>query len=254
MKNRLSMRVMPAQGDSFEVNLEVGKIACSRSAGRDTAAIQVGLNEARKQGYAVHGPAGICYRSTYLLTNENGIQVQGPQTSGEVEFVAFAHSQNIYISVGSDHNDRSLLELWTSSLGRVYDTAKAKQMVPAVVAPVAWPYDDVRDHWDELILSSSVTVDGKAVPYQEYRLADMLDLEYYLSTQAWKGQDGEVLLGGSSGMLPTIPENIYQGQDSFENVIFPSDFCFAMHDPLLERSISHRYTIAALEEPGSLSL
>ena len=36
-------------------------------------------------------------------------------------------------------HDRTMEELWTSKLGKVFDTAKSKQMVPGVVARDAWP-------------------------------------------------------------------------------------------------------------------
>ncbi len=42
------------------------------------------------------------------------------------------HQGEIFISAGSDHNDRTMEELWTSKLGKVFDTAKSKQMVPGV--------------------------------------------------------------------------------------------------------------------------
>ena len=180
--------------------------------------------------------------------------MQGPQTSGEVEFVAMRHASNIYVSVGSDHNDRSLGELWTAMLGRINDTAKTKQMVPAVVAKDAWLYDDVRDHWDQIVLKSFVTVSNQRVPYQEYKLEDLLDLEHYLNHASWFEEGGSVLLGGSKGILPTVPENVYQGQATSEDVIFPADFHFEMFDPVLNRKVSHGYGVISLEEEGSLSL
>ena len=78
--------------------------------------------------------------------------MQGSQTSGEVEFVVISNKGQIYISVGSDHNDRTLEELWTSMLGKVFDTAKSKQMVPTIVASEGWLYDDVKGHWNALVL------------------------------------------------------------------------------------------------------
>jgi hypothetical protein len=182
------------------------------------------------------------------------MEVQGPQTSGEVEFVAIRHGSDIYVSVGSDHNDRSLGDLWTAMLGRIHDTAKSKQMVPAVVAKDAWLYDEVKEHWDEIVLKSFVTASNQRVPYQEFELRNLLGLEYYLSNAPWFEQDGSVLLGGSTGRLSTVPETVYQGQTTLEDVIFPPDFHFEMLDPVLNRTISHSYSVISLEEPGSLSL
>ena len=254
MKNTLTLEISPVQGKSRSVDIEVKKVGCSRHAARDIVVTDESLVEIRKDGYQIHQAAGICFRSRYLITNEQTIEVQGPQTSGEVEFVAVVYKGDVFISVGSDHNDRSLVELWTAMLGKVYDTAKSKQMVPAVVAKGAWPYDDVKGHWDDIVLKSYVTASGQKVPYQEYRLADLLDLEYYLSRCSWLREDGSVLLGGSSSILSSVPPDVYQGQSSLKGVTFPPDFHFEMFDPVLKRTIAHSYAVLSLEDPGSLSL
>jgi len=254
MKNVLAMHITPAKKEPYSIDVDVKRVGCSRHAGRNVESTNEFLGEIRAKGYGIHQAAGICFRSRYLITNEETIEVQGPHTSGEVEFVAAVHKGDVFISVGSDHNDRSLGQLWTAMLGKVYDTAKSKQMVPAVVAGEAWPYDDVKGHWDDIVLRSYVTASGQRVPYQEYRLADLLDLEYYLCRCSWLREDGSVLLGGSSSLLPSVPQDIYQGQTSLKGVIFPCDFHFEMFDPLLKRAIAHSYTVLSLEDPGSLSL
>jgi hypothetical protein len=166
LKNVLTMHVHPKGRASYPVEIDVRRVGCSRNASRNVETTERFLEETRSKGYQVHGAAAVCFRSRYLLTNEDVIEVQGPHTSGEVEFVALRHGGNFYISVGSDHNDRSLEALWTAMLGKVYDTAKTKQMVPAAVAKDAWLYDDVRDHWDEIVLKSFVTVSDRRVLYQ----------------------------------------------------------------------------------------
>ncbi len=254
LKNTLTMKVASKERAPHSIDFEVRKIGCSRNAGRDLQATNTGLDEIRAKGYKVHPAVGICFRSRYLITNEAAIEVQGPQTSGEVEFVALVHDGEAFISVGSDHNDRSLGELWTPMLGKVFDTAKTKQMVPAVVAREAWPYEDIRDHWDEIVLRSSITVGGQRVPYQEFRLTNLLDLEYYLNRCSWLGEDGSVLLGGSGDLLSSVPDNVYQGQTTLEGVVFPNDFHIEMEDSALRRAITHSYSVHSLEEPGSLSL
>ena len=254
MKNILTMNISPAKKESYSIDVDVKKVGCSRNAGRDLEATNAWLEGIRARGYEIHPAAGICFRSRYLITNEEAIEVQGPQTPGEVEFVAAVHQGDVVISVGSDHNDRSLGELWTAMLGKVYDTAKSKQMVPAVVAREAWPYEDVRGHWDDIVLKSYVTISDRRIPYQEYRLADLLDLEYYRGRCSWFEENGSILLGGSGGLLPSVPENVYQGQSSLQDVIFPHDFHIEMFDPVLGRTIAHSYTVSPLEDPGSLSL
>jgi hypothetical protein len=127
-------------------------------------------------------------------------------------------------------------------------------MVPAVVAGDAWLYEEVKPHWDELVLRSFVTVSSQRVPYQQFRLGSLLDLEHYADGAPWFQAEGSILFGGSSGILSTVPEHVYRGQATAEGVWFPTDFQFEMSDPVLGRSISHRYAIRALEGPDSLSL
>jgi hypothetical protein len=62
------------------------------------------------------------------------------------------------------------------------------------------------------------------------------------------------LLGGTGGILSSVPENIYHGQSTLDGVIFPADFHVEMLDPVLNRTISHGYRVVCLEGPGSLSL
>ncbi|MAE67461.1 MAG: hypothetical protein CMJ18_24640 [Phycisphaeraceae bacterium] len=87
-----------------------------------------------------------------------------------------------------------------------------------------------------------------------FSLAELLDQEYYLRRCSWLNEDGAVLLGGSSGTLPTVPKHVFQGQASLENVTFPHDFHIELNDPVLDRAIAHSYTVHSLEESGSLSL
>ena len=254
LKNTLDLNVVPLQGPSRSIEVEVKKVGCSRNAGRDKAATQAYLETVRARGYQVHQAADICFRGRYLLTNENAIEVQGAQTSGEVEFAAAVSGGEIFITVGSDHNDRSLEEMETSMLGKVFDTAKTKQLVPGVIGRSAWPYAEVENHWDQIVLKSYVTLEGHRISYQQFRLADLLDLNYYLARCPWLDQDGSVLLGGSGPLVDGLPEGLYQGQDSLGGVVFPADFHMEMIDPVLHRKLAHGYSVLPLEEPGSLGL
>lgn len=241
-------------GSSFTRTVSVKRLFLGRNTSRDVKGTQAGLDAMRTEGYSVHGNPNVCRKSRYLLTNEDEIEVQGPQTSGEVEYVAIFDGGEIFISVGSDHNDRTLLYLWTEALGKVYDTAKSKQMCPAVVARCAWRYEDVKDHWDELNLRSFVSVNGSQIPFQDFKLAELVDLEYHLRTDPSLKSDGTILFGGSSGALSSVPSNIFSGQSSLRGVTFPPDFLAELDDPVLGRKISHLYKISSIEQAGSLSL
>jgi hypothetical protein len=253
-ENRLEFNVEEKDGPTSVRSISVKKILLGRNASRNVEGTKESLDVLRAEGYKIHGNPNVCAKSRYLLTNEDVIEVQGPQTSGEAEYVALSTGGEIFISVGSDHNDRTLYYLWTEALGKVADTAKSKQMCPAVVARMAWRYADVKDHWDQLNLKSFVTVGGTKIPFQDFRLTDLVDLEYHLRTNRALRDDGTVLFGGSSEMLPNVPSNVYKGQASLQGLIFPGDFSFELVDPVLQRKISHSYSIVSLEEAGSLSL
>jgi len=254
MKNNLPLQIYPVGNESYSINIEVKKLGCSRHAARDIDSTNRLLDEIRGTGYQIHPAAGICLKSRYLITGEEEIEVQGSQTSGEVEFVVIADKGEIYISVGSDHNDRTLEKLWTSMLGKIFDTAKSKQMVPTVVASEAWLYDDIKGHWNTLVLKSFITESGREIAYQEFGLEELLDPDYYLDQYSWLKEDGSILLSGSGDVLPSVPPHIYQGQSTLREVTFPSDFHIEIYDPVLERSISHTYTVSSLEKEGALSL
>lgn len=254
MENIMEFNVYAKDGSVSHRAVSVKKVCLGRTCSRDIEATRKRYESLRPKGYSVHGATNICKKSRYLLTNEDVIEVQGPQTSGEVEIVAIVDRGEVLISVGSDHNDRTLVCMWADALGKIYDTAKCKQMVPAVVAKDALRYEDIKDHWDRLNLRSYVTVSGKRIPYQNFTLSSLVDLEYHFRTNPWLKEDGVVLFGGSLSALPTVPPNVYQFQPSIKGLVFPPDFHFEVHDPVCNRTISHSYTIQCLEEPGSLSL
>lgn len=254
MENVLPIEIHPQEGPSYSIDVEVARVGCSRNSSRDITATEQYLERVRADGYLVHGAGSICFKSRYLLTTETTIEVQGPQTMGEVEFAAFKCGDGIYVSVASDHNDRSMVELWTSSLGKIYDSAKSKQIVPAVMAKDAWLYEDVKGHWEELVLKSFVTVSDQKIPYQEFTLGEIFDLDYYSREASWFQESGSILLGGSCGRVSTVPNHVYQGQTELNGVLFPTDFHFEMYDPVLKRVLRHGYDVISLEDPGSLSL
>ncbi|MHA2394283.1 MAG: DUF2848 family protein [Promethearchaeota archaeon] len=224
----------------------VKRLCFGRHCSRDTDSTRISLDLKRAEGYTVHGNPNICMTSRYLLTNDDVIEVQGPQTSGEVEIVAIVDKDDILISVGSDNNDHSIKTMWTETLGKVYDTAKSKQMVPAVLAKHAWRYEEVKAHWDRLILKSFITLSGEKIPYQNFTLSDLVDLEYHYRTNPWLKEDGVFFFGGTSNTLSSVPSKIYKPAIGGE--IFPSDFHFEMFDPVLNRKISHSYNFRFLED------
>lgn len=101
------------------------------------------------------------------ITTGNKIEVlPNSKTSGEVEYVLlFSDNNNFYVTVGSDHTDRELEK---------YNVVLSKQMCLNVVAPKIWRYEDVKEHWDDLIMRAWVKTNGQRQLYQEGRLVKIL--------------------------------------------------------------------------------
>jgi hypothetical protein len=255
MENHLQFEVKSIDGSIEPRSVSVRKLCLGRHCGRDIETTRKALDAKRAEGYHVHGNPNVCRKGRYLITNENAIEVQGPQTSGEVEIVAIMDRGEVLISVGSDHVDRTIEIMWTDAIGKVYDSAKSKQMTPAVVAREAWRYEEVKNHWDQLSPKSYIIVDGREIAYQDFKAAKLMDLEYHFRALPWLREDGVVLFCGSAQTLPSVPPDVYQVyQRPSPSLRFPSVFRCELHDPVLQRVISHSYEIISIEEPGSISL
>ncbi|MQG39913.1 MAG: DUF2848 domain-containing protein [SAR202 cluster bacterium] len=252
--NKLVMKIIPLTKPPYFVDLDVKKIGCSRNSSRNIGVTKKYIDNIQNSGTKMHEPAGIAFKSRYLLTNESKIEVQGSQTSGEAEFVIFSENEKLYLSVGSDHNDRSVGLMWTEMLGKIEDTAKSKQMVPSVIAQDAWEFEEIKNHWDRIIVSSKITGPEGLVDYQNYSLSELLDITYYIDQEDWILQEGSVLLGGSGPLVDNLPNDIYKGQTDLGEFDFPIDFHFGIHDPVLNRTITHYYDVISIEPTNSFSL
>ena len=252
MNNLIELDLHPKDSSISHKVISVKKLCFKRFCQRSIERTREKLDQKRAEGYSAYSNPSICSRSRYLLTSENVIEVQGPYTSGEVEIVAIVGGGEVLISVGSDHNDRSVEDMWSSIIGKIYDSAKTKQMVPAVIAKEAWRYEEVKDHWDSLNLRSFVTVSGKRIPYQSFALSELVPLEYHFKSDPGLKGDGVVLFGGTSDMLATVPPDVYQFKPSIKPFsVYPQDFYFEVHDPVLHRTIFHYYTVQSVEEKES---
>src|SRR5699024_12873562 len=88
---------------------------------------------------------------------DNTIQGVGRRSSGEAEVLLIRHNGEYLISLASDHTDRKL---------EAHSIAHTKQVCPKPVANKAWRFNDVKTHWDELLLKSWIIEDGIHVLYK----------------------------------------------------------------------------------------
>jgi hypothetical protein len=158
--------------------------------------------------------------SPYLITSDEEVEVVGEKTSGEVESVLLLGSEEKYLTVGSDQTDREIERL---------GYAKSKQICRKVIAEQVWPYNEVKDHYDELILRSEVEKDGQKHLYQEGSVSGImkpLDLAHLYDIEG----DGTALF---SGTIPT----------KMERLIFGDWYRLELIDPVLDRRIVHSYSV-----------
>ena len=102
--------------------------------------------------------------SATLVSQTDRLEVLGPHTSGEIEYVIVAMDDGLWVTVGSDQTDRKAEQ---------YGVALSKQLAGKVLGRTLWRLDELRDRWDSLVLRAHVVIDGERVLYQEGALALM---------------------------------------------------------------------------------
>jgi hypothetical protein len=137
------------------------------------------------------------------------------------------HNGRTYVTCGSDHTHRGLER---------YSIPGSKQMHPKILAKDLWLYSDVEDNWDQLMLRSWATIDGKRQLYQEAHLSHILsphhllrDAEEYFKVR----EQGTIFM---SGTLPTVVGHL----------VYADFFAFELHDPVRDRTIGHGYEVLVM--------
>ena len=182
---------------STKLTFEVRRLVNAGRSARDTASVRKHMEELRKTGITIPDEFPIFWpKTTERVTTSNRFEVlPDSKTSGEVEFVLLLDNSNVYVTVGSDHTDRELQKT---------DPVAAKQIYYNVLAPVVWRYEDVKEHWDDLIMRSWVEKDGQRQLYQEGKLVEMMSSEKLIEevkSRVTGDLNGMVMF---SGTLPTI--------------------------------------------------
>ena len=195
--------------------------------GRDIAAMEKHIKELEEIGVARPATTPIYYRiGASRLTTADAIQAAGGESSGEVEFVMVRIDGKLWIGVGSDHTDRKV---------ETYNITVSKQMCDKPVATALWPWEEVADHWDSLILRSHAVIGGKRELYQEGKVAAMrMPLELIEGYNRGQGSfdDGSIMFGGTLAAKGGI-----RPAERFE---------FELLDETLGRKITHGYNVEPL--------
>ena len=198
--------------------------------GRDVAAVEKHIRELEEIGVKRPKSTPIFYRNAAsLLTTADKIETLGEHSSGEIEFVLHAIGDEMFVGVGSDHTDRK---------AETVNVSMSKQMCAKPVSRTIWKLSDVAPHWDKLMLRAHAHIGGERRLYQEGSVAAMRAPEELIKLYTSGGE----LKSGTSMFCGTLA--VHGG-------IRPADaFEMELHDPVLGRSIKHRYTIEVLPDEG----
>ena len=225
---KLSFKLLRADQSEDRIDADITTCIVAGWAGRDLDAIEHHIQELAAIGVPRPSAVPLYYRiAANQLIQDQEVQVVGDGSSGEAEVFLFSSQGRTLVSLASDHTDRKL---------EAHSVALSKQLCVKPVATQAWLYEDVADHWDELLLRAWIEEQGKTVLYQEGPLAEL--------------RHPQELVRGHFGQ-DTIPEHCGMtcGTVAAIGGIRPSpSFTMELHDPRRQRSIKHRYTLDILPE------
>ena len=218
------------KGGTRPLSFSVRRMVNAGFVGRDQEAVRRHIEELKKEGVPAPEEVPTLYPvASYLITTGGVLEVVDESTSGEAEFVLLLADGKTYVAAGSDHTDRNL---------EASSIIKAKQICPNVLSSVVWPYEEVKDVWDELVLRSWVEKGGQRILYQETKLASIMSAEDALFFVRSKLKDGD--LEGMviySGTVPALGGEVIYGEG----------FEVELHNPRANDSLRCKYKVTLLD-------
>lgn len=207
--------------------LDTDELILAGWTGRDKADLQHHIDELAALGIPGPSRTPIFYRTSVdHVSQTDRLQVLGPHTSGEIEYVLLSFPDGLWFTVGSDQTDRK-----AETMG----IALSKQLAGKVFAREAWRLDEHLPHWDSLRLTAHATIDGRKVVYQDAAMAairpPMELLELYTG--------GKRALPVGTIMMSGTPPAI-------GGIRPASRFDMTLSNPASGASISHGYEINVL--------
>lgn len=223
---RLDFRLVSNDGNSEPISETLSNVVIAGFAGRDADATQHHIRELEELGVTPPSSVPMFYRvSPTRLTQSPLVQMVGGQSSGEIECVLINRDGELLVGIGSDHTDRKL---------EAYGVMESKQLCDKPIGTVLWRYDEVIEHWDELIMRCKVVVSegGMNEIYQEGHVSGLIhpkELIALLEKQGDAFGAGSVMFCGTLGVKGGIrPAQAYDME---------------LHDPVLGRTLKHRYEV-----------
>ncbi len=212
-------------GKRKDINVEAVIIA--GFTGRDQQKVQAHVAELAAEGITVPERIPSFYLAPpYTLVQEHEIVTTHRHTSGEVEIALIFDQGNVYVTLASDHTDRAAETL---------DIAVSKLACPKIIANEAWRLEEVREHWDELLLRSWIHEEGHRVPYQTGAAGELLPPDDLLGMTPFKRRPASfVLLTGTLSAIGRI-----RGSEHF---------WAELHDPVSRQTIQFDYAIRVIAD------
>ena len=173
----------------------------------------------------------IFYRAASArLTHSETIEVLNENSTGEVEFILVESGGRLWAGAGSDHTDRSV---------EAHGIAAAKQVCEKPLAGGLWLFNEIKDHWNELLLRSWLVHGDRRELYQAGSVREMLS--------------PAELIAVYTGGRPELPDNavIFGGTLPVIGSARPAKrFEFEFVDPVRGRTLRHGYDVNVLRAAG----
>ncbi|KAF1683616.1 DUF2848 family protein [Veillonella sp. R32] len=209
------------------LDLQLNHLLVVGFAGKDIDKTMEHIRELEEEGIKCPKSVPVLYQcSKELLTTSDNIEVIGNKTSGEVEYLILVHEGNYYIGVGSDHTDREL---------EAVSIHKSKQLCLKPFATTFWPYEEIKNHFDNIKLKSTQILNGQTIDYQQGLTSDLLSLDTIINTLK-----KEIDIENSLIFTGTVPlKNGFQYGEAFSCQLI---------DEKLNRTINLNYKIQIINE------
>ncbi|KAA0256989.1 DUF2848 domain-containing protein [Deferribacter autotrophicus] len=229
----LKAKVVNRDNVTAEINLDWEFAVALGYTGRDQESVNRHIEELKKLNVPIPQsiPAVYWFDPERISTTDT-LYVIGDKTSGEIEFfAAFNASDELFITVASDHTDRELESISVS---------KSKQICTKIISNIFWRYDDIKNHFDEIILQCFVKFEDSEeyILYQEGKLNNILqinELIKYIKSDYFYNNEKFCFF---SGTIPILSSE----------TLFAKKYKLLMIDPVLKREITHTYKVIALPD------
>lgn len=220
-----------SKSGSTRMALPIKRAVIAGWTARDVAAMEKHIHELEEIGVPRPTSTPMYYRvGASRITQADTVQAAGGDSSGEAEFIMVNIDGKLWVGTGSDHTDRKV---------ETYNITVSKQMCDKPVAATLWPWEEVADHWDELMLRSHIVENGERKLYQEGPVASMKQPPELIEGYRKQGgtfDHGTLMFGGTLAAKGGI-----RPAERFE---------FELTDPKLGRSIRHAYGMELLPIVG----